>query len=446
MKILLPLFISLIFNFQALGQYTLIPDSNFEQALIDLGYDSGTIDGKVQTSSINTLNDLVVSNKGIKDLTGIQDFKKLVYLNCSGNELINLDVTNNSYLQILFCKYNGLNSLDISTNSGLTNIDCSFNNLAVLDCSSSPNLKRLDCASNNFHTLDLTNNKKLEELWCIYISTYPFQINLTQNTSLTRLVCGGAGLVNLDVTNNTELTFLSFSGSHINSIDLSQNTKLITLSATYSNLKQLDISKNTRLQTLSCRNNQLQNLNLMNNSYLKSINIKNNPIQDIDLSDKHFLAYFNCVNTPIECLNIGISESISTKIRIRAKETPHLYCIDIGKIKRKWFTFIDTDSNVVISNNCLNKCSSPLDTTLLNNANISIYPNPSGGNVTVSFNREVVNELQVVLVNAIGQEMWSQKLFDVSEYSFEIKGSSGLYFLQLIADSNDPIIYKILKN
>ena len=40
---------------------TLIPDANFEQALIDLGYDTGIPDGLVPTSSINTVTVLSIS-------------------------------------------------------------------------------------------------------------------------------------------------------------------------------------------------------------------------------------------------------------------------------------------------------------------------------------------------------------------------------------------------
>ena len=57
-----------------LAQNTAIPDANFEQALIDLKIDSGTIDGQVPTAAINTLTSLNVSGKNIADLTGIEEF------------------------------------------------------------------------------------------------------------------------------------------------------------------------------------------------------------------------------------------------------------------------------------------------------------------------------------------------------------------------------------
>ena len=39
------------------GQYTSIPDQNFEQALIDLGYDD-VIDRKLLTANINSVDSL----------------------------------------------------------------------------------------------------------------------------------------------------------------------------------------------------------------------------------------------------------------------------------------------------------------------------------------------------------------------------------------------------
>ena len=45
----------------AFGQTTAIPDANFEQRLIDLGYDTGTPDGSVPTANINTVRKMKLS-------------------------------------------------------------------------------------------------------------------------------------------------------------------------------------------------------------------------------------------------------------------------------------------------------------------------------------------------------------------------------------------------
>ena len=60
----------------SIAQQTYVPDDNFEQALINLGYDN-VLDDSVTTASIDTVNALLVSNLAIADLTGIENFDSL---------------------------------------------------------------------------------------------------------------------------------------------------------------------------------------------------------------------------------------------------------------------------------------------------------------------------------------------------------------------------------
>ena len=97
-KLLLLLFLG--FSIVGFSQNTAIPDSNFEQALIDLGLDTAPINGSVPTANISAVTSLVVDNNNIADLTGIEDFIALTYLNCRSNQLTSLDVSNNTALTI----------------------------------------------------------------------------------------------------------------------------------------------------------------------------------------------------------------------------------------------------------------------------------------------------------------------------------------------------------
>ena len=100
-KILLLLLFTHV-NYNA--QITLIPDLNFEQALIDLNIDSdGVLNGQVLTNDVDSVVILDVNHKSIQDLTGIEDFFGLEYLNVSGNELMVLDVSYNIQLKELYC-------------------------------------------------------------------------------------------------------------------------------------------------------------------------------------------------------------------------------------------------------------------------------------------------------------------------------------------------------
>ena len=57
------IFIFLLASINAFAQTTSIPDANFEQALIDLGYDTGTPDGTVPTANIKGVISLIIPNK-----------------------------------------------------------------------------------------------------------------------------------------------------------------------------------------------------------------------------------------------------------------------------------------------------------------------------------------------------------------------------------------------
>ena len=82
MKQLLTLLLALSFGL-SFAQTTLIPDANFEQALIDKGFDAGTLDGSVPTANIDTLTYLDLSflfniSEALIELETIEPVAKIV--------------------------------------------------------------------------------------------------------------------------------------------------------------------------------------------------------------------------------------------------------------------------------------------------------------------------------------------------------------------------------
>ena len=107
------LLILLCLPFIGLGQQTYVPDDNFEQELINLGYDS-VLDDSVVTANISAITGLLfIADKNITDLTGIEDFTDLEILNCENNQLTALDISNNINLNFLVCRNNNLYTLDL---------------------------------------------------------------------------------------------------------------------------------------------------------------------------------------------------------------------------------------------------------------------------------------------------------------------------------------------
>ena len=184
-KLLLLLFLG--FTLVGFSQTTEIPDPNFEQALIDLGFDTAPINGSVPTANISGVTSLNVSNYNIADLTGIEDFIALINLNCFDNQLTSLDVSNSTALTILSCSNNQLTSLDVSNKTDLINLSCSNNQLTSLDVSNNTALKFLFCYENQLTSLDVSSANAL--------------INLD---------CGDNQLTSLDVRNGNNTNFTNF--------------------------------------------------------------------------------------------------------------------------------------------------------------------------------------------------------------------------------------------
>ena len=102
------------------GQFTFVPDDNFEQALINLGVDF-LLDDYVDTQGIDTITYLYIPSNSIADLTGIEDFTALRELFCYSNQLTFLDLSNNTQLFEVSCGNNQLTSMDVrnGNNQGL---------------------------------------------------------------------------------------------------------------------------------------------------------------------------------------------------------------------------------------------------------------------------------------------------------------------------------------
>ena len=114
------------------GQQTYVPDNNFEQELINLGYDNA-LDDYVITANISYLTVLYVNNKNISDMTGIEDFTALNNLNCSYNQMSTINLNDNTALEYLIANNNNLTTIDMSQNNSLSLINIKNNQLVELN-------------------------------------------------------------------------------------------------------------------------------------------------------------------------------------------------------------------------------------------------------------------------------------------------------------------------
>lgn len=248
---------------------TFVPDDNFEQALIDLGYDFGPLDDYVPTANISGLTFLDISNKEISDLTGIQDFVSLHSLYCFSNNLTSLDLSKNTNLKILICGSNQISTLDVTENFELIQLSCDFNQLTVIDVSKNKALESLYLYNNKLSFIDLGQNTKLTNLSVAYNQLTT--IDVSKNVELKQLGCEYNQLTDIDISCNTMIEILSIFNNNLTDIDVTNNNLLTVLNCQNNLLTSLDVGKNSNLTRLYCSNNLLTSLNVRNGNNFKMI-------------------------------------------------------------------------------------------------------------------------------------------------------------------------------
>ncbi|MBQ3585312.1 MAG: leucine-rich repeat domain-containing protein, partial [Synergistaceae bacterium] len=121
-----------------------------------------------EAASVETMNVSIIYTGNfprITDLKGIEYFTALRGLDCGGNRLTTLDLSNNTALKVLWCHANHfLTELNVSKNTQLEALYCYYNQLTALDLSNNTALTVLDCHNNQLTALDVSKNTALKEL------------------------------------------------------------------------------------------------------------------------------------------------------------------------------------------------------------------------------------------------------------------------------------------
>ncbi len=271
------------------------PDENFRNYVSQYAGN----DGMITAAARDAVTEMRISGKSIGDLTGIQYFENLTFLDCSRNQISFLDVSQNTKLKTLYCTNNELTELNVSKNTALQSLECSRNKITSLDVSKNVNLTILQCDSYS----DLQPVDRLSSL------------NVKGAKALSSLSCQYNSFTSLDLSGNAELTYVNISrGGYVNNdthalakLDLSANTKLKTLKCENLSLSSLNVSTNTALEELSCGGNNITQINLSALTSLKKFFLSYSPkcTSIVWPTDKSQLTRVYVVNSPFTKLDVS---------------------------------------------------------------------------------------------------------------------------------------------
>ena len=296
----------------------LFPDPAFRQYVLD------TIDENGSAALEHIEREKVIAidlNNGyngskISDLTGIEYFTSITYL----------DVSNNT-----------LTELNLSGLSELTNIKCYRNQLLSLDVTDCINLTELLCYENALTSIDVSKSTKLVTLW-IYKNQLT-ELDLSSN-NITSLYCDDNQIKSLNLNGNTNLHELQCRNNQLTSLDISMATELELLYVENNKLESLDLSNNINLDMLFCSDNELTQLDISNCTLLYGFDCSDNQLTELDVSKCNMLWYFNCDGNQLLSLDLSKNTNLTIGTQSPQKRT-------LSPVTGETFNLTDVDSHIL---------------------------------------------------------------------------------------------------
>ena len=282
------------------------PDNTFRN-YVSQNFDTDS-SGILTDAEIAAISYIEVREQGISSLRGIENFTALEDIDCSRNNITELDISHNTLLEYLGCENNALTAIDVSHNPllkiiNLNNLidsinddgsrnfstDYSRSNISALDVSNCSDLEELYFDGNSVSgVLDLRNNQKLRALHCM--DNNLSELDLSNCTDIESVLICGNNITIFTLGNHPNLNILNCSYNQISgTLDLRSSTELTHLECEYNNLTGLNISGCHKLGVLGCENNNITGtLDLSGMTTLGGISAWDNHITAINLQ--------NCTN------------------------------------------------------------------------------------------------------------------------------------------------------
>jgi len=423
-----------------------IPDENFNNYLINNSMINTNGDSFIQCDEALAFTGTIdVYNLNIAEMSGLEAFENLYGLNCSNNQIVELDLSANTLLTYLHCSSNLLTELDITSNVNLSYVYCSYNFLTAIDLSSNLQLLELSCDGNNLDELDLTSNQSLEFLE--FGNSTISSINLSENINLKYLDFADALIENISLNNNVLLEYFNCSANQISSIDLSDNPALITV---------------------YCSSNQLVSLNVKNgnNLLIENFYASDNPELTCIMVDDPAWATSNwAAHVPEgvvfseDCYFCSIDVSVSQEQNVLTAiasgytyqwvDCDNEYLPISGEINQSYAATTDGNYAVIITESfeCsdTSDCYSVVGTGRIKElaeSLITVYPNPCDGLFRIELKGE--NAARVVVTDVLGETSFISDLHDGINIIDMQFAKGGIYLYIIYGSEGNVRVGKII--
>jgi len=325
-----------------------IPDANFKAKLLSsstspfdmiarnasgnpIVVDINT-NGEIEESEALLVYSLSVRNAGIADLTGLEYFTNLKWLEVDFNPLTSLSTSGLVNLEHLAGYNCAVATANLNDSVNLETLMLSNNQLTTLDLSNLDSLQYLSVGSNQLTSLDVAGMVNLVHLDCT--NNLLTQLNVNNLTNLTGLDCANNLLTNLSIDNLVNLAGLSFGNSGLNPVEVNNLVNLTSLYF-YGGLQTtMDVSNLVNLNILAFSNTNLTAIDASNNSNVGEFSVSENPdlvyLNIKDGTPDSSISVTSCPNLIAICTNEEDVEQLYASIIMQGDFNPNLsvtsYC------------------------------------------------------------------------------------------------------------------------
>ena len=357
-----------------------IPDPNFEQALIDLGIDKNGLTGDILRSEAEAATFIDITDAGVSDLTGIEAFINIESVQGDRNNIVTVDISNNTKLKQFHLNQNSLTSIDFSNNLLLEGVDLYSNNLTIIDLSLQTNLTAVAFGGNPLlEHLNVRNGNNinvteflvfdLPKINCIIaddsISQVMIDSGKTFSPDYTDVVLipdvnFEQALIDIGIDRNgfsgdilrsdaEAATELNVSNPLFTSDDRYDNDLIVNVTEKITDLTGIDAFIN--ITKLSCWGGELSSLDLSNNPLLKIVELVDNQISSINLSQNTELTLLWLETNALTEVDI----STNTKLENIAFGYNSLTELDVSSNTELWVITSEGNqlSTIDVSNNAI---------------------------------------------------------------------------------------------
>ncbi|QCW98832.1 hypothetical protein FGM00_01365 [Aggregatimonas sangjinii] len=267
---------------------TFVPDDNFEQQLIDLGYDD-VLDDYVITENIIAVTNLGLNgvNSDVTDLTGLEDFVSLTSLFIANMTTTSIDLGNHPLLKRFNMNVSQVEELLADSHENIEEIGNNASRVAnaiITDC---PKLASMFMRESDYDNLVFTDNPLMIFLGGIddaFFGTVRVE-NCSQFTGIS-------GVRSLEIVNCESVTSIFYNPQAFASFGI----------------QDITLRGNQNLTEIVVQNAGLNSLLISESDALSTITLENNPITSLDISTLPNLENLTVVENNLNCIQVNQSQ------------------------------------------------------------------------------------------------------------------------------------------